>query len=147
MWFRLLAAFVASHVMGKVSTALAATGMPLVMRLALYASFMFAVLLASMWYWQESILYLPSVPNPQNPMSSLRRPEEGPPGLRSPSEKGIDYQDIELIGSDGVRAHAWFIPAPGGERATAPTLLFSHENAGSMALRMPHLEHGVCSVR
>ena len=60
--------------------------------------------------------------------------------MRSPGERGLAYEDVWLVGADVVKAHAWFLPAPADQRASAVTLLFSHENAGSMALRLPMLQ-------
>ena len=38
--------------------------------------------------------------------------------------------------SDGIEVHGWFMPAKEGA-ASAPTLLFAHENAGNIGLRLP----------
>lgn len=43
------------------------------------------------------------------------------------------YEDVEIVTSDGVTLHAWFMPAKGvapGERA--PAILHAHGNAGSV---------------
>jgi hypothetical protein len=136
---RLLGFFLLNIIRGKVSDALAAAGVPTPVRIALFVLVAVLALVLSMWHWQESILYIPTVPNPSNPMSGgIRRPAEGPAGMRSPSESGLQYEEVFLEGTDGVKAHAWFIPA--AARAHAPTLLLSHENAGSMALRLPQIK-------
>ena len=47
--------------------------------------------------------------------------------------------DVILIAGHGIKCHGWFIPAPNDTKAHALTLLFSHENAGSIGLRLPML--------
>lgn len=51
------------------------------------------------------------------------------PGYRNPGEYGIDYEDLMVPTSDGVRVHAWLMKQ--SEPATRPTLIFFHGNAGS----------------
>jgi len=121
----------------RMSVLLDALGLPLAARLALYAFIGACGLVLSIWIWQESILYVPGIPNAANPFfgSNVKTPQECPEGLRSPRERGLPFEDVKLVASDGVKCHAWFLPAQ--ERATAPTVLFSHENAGSMSLRLP----------
>ena len=142
MIFRLGCAYLASQVMTRFSAFMVAQGVPMLARYSIFAACGFLVLVTCMWIWQESLLYIPSVPNPANPLgNALRRPADGPEGLRSPAERGIPFEDVALVGADGVKAAAWFMPAGDAEeRARAPTILFSHENAGSMALRMPLFE-------
>ena len=137
---RLAGCLVASSLFSRASAALVAYGVPLPVRLAAYAVMTLVPLVLSMWIWQESLLYMPSVPNPQDPLfgNALRTPAEGPAGYRSPSERGLAFEDVRLVASDGVKCHAWFLPA--ANKSSAFTLLFSHENAGSMALRLPQLE-------
>lgn len=129
--------YAGSVVWGRVAGALEAAGIPFGARIALFGFVFVAVLVASMVIWQESLLYMPAVPNPQNPFAgNMKKPSDSPEGLRSPDEQGMQYEDVTLVASDGVRSHAWFIPARAA-RDEAPTLIFSHENAGSMALRLP----------
>ncbi len=55
-----------------------------------------------------------------------------------PSAWGLAYEDIRLTTSDGVRLHAWFLPAE--RRRSAPhTLLFLHGNAGNISHRSASL--------
>lgn len=141
MLLRLAGFLVVTRGIALFSEVLAAAGVPQPVRMVVYAVVAFTALVGSLWYWQESLLYMPSIPDPSNPLAGqkLRRPADGPEGLRSPPERGLEFEDLRLKASDGVTIHAWFIPAAAG-RHSAPTLLFSHENAGSMALRLPHLK-------
>ena len=52
----------------------------------------------------------------------------------TPSEVGLDYEDVYLTTSDGVRIHAWHIP---GRSDT--TLLWLHGNAGNISNRVDNI--------
>ncbi len=49
----------------------------------------------------------------------------------TPADVGLDYEDVYLTTSDGVRLHAWYVPGK-GER----TLLLLHGNAGNIGHRV-----------
>ena len=72
--------------------------------------------------------------------AEIKTPDQNPQGMRSPSEQGLPYQEVWLQTSDAVRLHAWFIPSPNDSRQ-APTLLFAHENAGNMGLRLQEFRY------
>ena len=52
----------------------------------------------------------------------------------TPADAGLDYEDIFLTASDGVRIHGWYVP---GEQRT--TLLWFHGNAGNIGDRVENL--------
>jgi len=63
----------------------------------------------------------------------------------TPEQLGIDGEEIFLTAEDGVRIHAFYLPAPGARRA----LLFLHGNAGNASHRLPNAADLVrleCSV-
>jgi pimeloyl-ACP methyl ester carboxylesterase len=51
-----------------------------------------------------------------------------------PEALGIEAEEVFLETEDGVRLHAFFLPAPGARRA----LLFLHGNAGNASHRLPN---------
>ena len=51
-----------------------------------------------------------------------------------PEALGIEAEEVFLEAEDGVRLHAFFLPAPGASRA----LLFLHGNAGNASHRLPN---------
>jgi uncharacterized protein len=53
----------------------------------------------------------------------------------TPAVFGFAFEDVELTASDGVRLHAWFVPAV----AARHTLLFLHGNAGNISHRLDKL--------
>lgn len=81
---------------------------------------------------QESMLYVPCV------MAGMLRPSSNPEGLRSPADRGLEFEDVYLETADGLRIHGWFMPAADRCGASAPTVLFCHANAGNIGLRVPN---------
>lgn len=53
----------------------------------------------------------------------------------TPQDAGLRYEDVTLTAADGVRLHAWYVPA---ENARA-TLLFCHGNGGNLSWRVDSL--------
>lgn len=53
----------------------------------------------------------------------------------TPAVLGLGYEDVELTAGDGVRLHAWFVPAANAGR----TVLFLHGNAGNISHRLEKL--------
>ena len=53
----------------------------------------------------------------------------------TPADAGLRYEDVALTADDGVRLHAWYVPA---ENARA-TLLFCHGNGGNLSWRVESL--------
>lgn len=50
---------------------------------------------------------------------------------QTPSDWGLEYEDVFLKTDDGVRLHGWYLPHPGADRV----LLFFHGNAGNISHR------------
>ncbi len=51
-----------------------------------------------------------------------------------PEQLGLDAEELYLRTDDGVRVHAFWLPAPGADRA----ILFLHGNAGNASHRLPN---------
>ncbi|MCZ6597947.1 MAG: alpha/beta hydrolase [Planctomycetota bacterium] len=72
----------------------------------------------------------------------------GGPPQTTPGDLGIEYEDLFLETADGVRIHAWWIPASdsiGSVESIGPTgsigaLVFCHGNAGNIAHRIQSAE-------
>ena len=71
-------------------------------------------------------------------MPGMRTPQQNPEGFRSPQDIGMQYEDVYFSTEDGVKLHAWFMPAPDGLESSAPTIVFCHENAGNIGFRVPY---------
>ncbi len=76
------------------------------------------VLLATIWFFQRNLIYLPS----RGPV---------PPA----HEVIAGARDVTLRTSDGLRLHAWFVPAYAP--ANGVTVLVANGNAGDRSLRSP----------
>jgi hypothetical protein len=54
----------------------------------------------------------------------------------SPSDIGLDYEDVSLTTSDNERLHGWYVPAANSKGV----LLFFHGNAGNISHRLESIE-------
>ena len=50
----------------------------------------------------------------------------------TPRSAGLDYEDVNLVAADGVKLHAWWVPAREGRGA----VLLLHGNAGNISHRI-----------
>lgn len=48
---------------------------------------------------------------------------------KTPAKFGCKYSDVNFVADDGVKLHAWWMPAKGEAKAT---IVYSHGNAGSL---------------
>ena len=53
---------------------------------------------------------------------------------QDPGDFGLEFEDVYLTTSDGVRIHGWFVPGSGG-----PTLLWFHGNGGNISNRADNI--------
>jgi len=53
----------------------------------------------------------------------------------TPAEFGLAFEDVFFRASDGVRLHAWWLPA----LKASPAILFCHGNAGNISHRLDNL--------
>ena len=68
----------------------------------------------------------------------LYHPDRSAPAV-TPKLLGADgYEELWLTAADGVRLHAWFVPAQAG-RGNGKTLLVFHGNAGNLGTAAPRL--------
>ena len=78
----------------------------------------YAVLCAVLYFMQSGLLFQPD-----------------PDVEATPEQLKLPFEDLTLTASDGVRIHAWFIPA---EKALG-AVLFCHGNAGNISHRLDTL--------
>lgn len=64
--------------------------------------------------------------------------EGNPHGYRSPSEKQMPYEDIEINTTDNLKIRGWKILQQ--DSAYCPTFVFFHENAGNIGTRLEYIE-------
>ena len=64
-----------------------------------------------------------------------------PDVIGDPSHAGLPYEDVFLTTADGLKLHAWFIPAPAeGAASNGQTWLWFHGNGGNLGTRVGQLE-------
>lgn len=63
-------------------------------------------------------------------------PSTYPEGYWNPTSLGVPAQDVYFESEDGVKLHAWFIPAPNA----VATLLWFHGNAGNLSHRLDNIQ-------
>lgn len=78
----------------------------------------YAVLLVAVYVMQPRLLYLPRL--------------AGMPAGETPRAIGLAYEEVWIDTADGVRLHAWYVPAD----PARGTLLFFHGNAGHIGHRL-----------
>lgn len=79
-------------------------------------------------YNQESILYIPVV-------MGYKTVLDNPEGYRSPGEWGAEHREFYLETMDKQKIHGWHIHRP----SPVATVIFCHENAGNIGLRVNNL--------
>ena len=87
------------------------------LKLLLIVAGSYLLLVGFVYLTQSSLLYLPGMPG--------RQLDATPKGI------GLDYEDVSLDTSDGVRVHGWFVPGD-----LTRTLLYFHGNAGNISHRL-----------
>ncbi|PKA55626.1 hypothetical protein AXF42_Ash006828 [Apostasia shenzhenica] len=80
------------------------------------------VSMATLVAFQERLVYVPVLPGLARAYAV------------TPSRFQLDYEDIWIRSSDGVRLHAWFLKH--SSPVSGPTILFFQENAGNIAHRL-----------
>ena len=77
----------------------------------------YGLLLVVVYFMQGRMLYLAGVPGRNLTMT--------------PTDAGMDYQDVSIVTVDGVTLHGWFIAG-----RSSRVLLFFHGNAGNISHRL-----------
>ena len=54
----------------------------------------------------------------------------------TPADWGLNFEDVSFETADGIKLHGWFFPLPD----EAPTILFSHGNAGNISHRIENVK-------
>lgn len=65
----------------------------------------------------------------------IYHPFKYPEGLWDPGSFGVETEDIYFAAADGVKLHAWYVPAPNA----VATLLWFHGNAGNLTHRLDNI--------
>ncbi|CAD8052803.1 unnamed protein product [Paramecium primaurelia] len=89
-------------------------------------------ILGLLYIQQNSLIYLPAFQGlPQSPSQNMN-------GLRNPSERNLQYEDVEIGTLDRQKLKGWLIKQ--NDSINVPTVIFLHENAGNIGTRLQFLE-------
>ncbi len=81
----------------------------------------YGLLVVVVYFMQSRMLYLPNV--------------SGRDLTLTPSDVGMDYQDVTIETADGVTLHGWFV-----DGRSSQVLLFFHGNAGNISHRLESIQ-------
>jgi fermentation-respiration switch protein FrsA (DUF1100 family) len=103
------------------------SGLRTLLPLLLLGALAYGAVVMLIYLFQGRLLYLPSIPG-----RSL---------IGTPADIGLTFEDMGLLTADGLRLHAWFVPAAGARQV----VLFCHGNAGNISHRLDWLRilHGL----
>ncbi len=87
------------------------------LKIILVVAACYGLLVVVVYFMQGRMLYLPEVPGRTLTMT--------------PTNAGMDYQDVSIETTDGVTLHGWFIAG-----RSSQVLLFFHGNAGNISHRL-----------
>ena len=107
------------------------TWMEFFFKIIVFCVFLFIFLLIHIWLGQETMLYVTDQP--------IKLIEKNPPNYLSPAARGMSYEEIWIKTSDNLRLQGWFMFQP-TETDKRETLVFFHENAGNLGLRLDWFE-------
>lgn len=96
--------------------------MPGILKLVIIIIGAYVALCIYVYYIQSSLIYYPDMP--------------GRNLVATPENIGLAYQDVEIITTDNIKLHGWFIP----HDKVKNTVLFFHGNAGNISHRLESIE-------
>jgi pimeloyl-ACP methyl ester carboxylesterase len=111
---------------GLVAVSVATVGLFLTVSIGLC---LLVALISLLIYHQEHVLYIPVV-------MGYRTVEDNPEGYRSPAEWGVEHKEFFIETRDKESIHGWYIKGLG---SVVGTVIFCHENAGNIGLRVNNL--------
>lgn len=74
------------------------------MQTGLYFALILVFLLYLLYQTQEGMLYVPSTP--------IHHMKDNPERYRSPAERRMHFEDVNIVASDGTKLHGWLIYHP-----------------------------------
>ena len=99
-------------------------------KVAFYVGVFAFASLSLLYTLQDKMLYLPGAP--------IRYTHENPEGYRSPSDRKINYQEVELDRGEGVILRGWYMKHLETNPSKRRLIVFFHENAGNIGLRLDY---------
>jgi fermentation-respiration switch protein FrsA (DUF1100 family) len=94
--------------------------MRVIVNILLSAAIAYAVILLLVYLFQPRLVYFPQV---EQELTA------------TPRAAGLDFEDVSLRAADGVKLHAWWVPA----REARGAVLLMHGNAGNISHRIGYV--------
>lgn len=101
----------------------------MLMRWALNILFMGCCGLTMLYFNQTGMLYVPAQP--------IQYIESNPVNYRSPKDRNMHYEEVWVTTGDGLRLQGWLMLQESNPK-DKPTVIFFHENAGNIGLRLDY---------
>mmetsp|Transcript_13778 Transcript_13778/g.17412 ORF Transcript_13778/g.17412 Transcript_13778/m.17412 type:complete len:209 (-) Transcript_13778:780-1406(-) len=101
------------------------------LKLVMMGTFMFFGMLISIWIGQEGMLYNPDAP--------IKYMEQNPYRYQAPTQRDMEYEEIWIQTKDNLKLQGWLL-LQREKPETRNTIIFLHENAGNIGLRMDWFE-------
>lgn len=93
-----------------------------------------------LYFFQNKLIYIPDVLN-----NGSKKISDNPSFYKSPKEYDLEYKDI-FISHDNIKLYGWLIYISEQDLKHNPTIVFFHENAGNIGLRLPYISYLVKSL-
>ncbi|EAR92062.3 alpha/beta superfamily hydrolase (macronuclear) [Tetrahymena thermophila SB210] len=82
--------------------------------------------------FQEKLIYIPTFGG------MPKSPKDNPFGDRTPRDMNLAYEDVSTVTKDNVTLRGWLIKQK--DHMNKPTVVFFHENAGNIGLRLYYFQ-------
>jgi fermentation-respiration switch protein FrsA (DUF1100 family) len=92
---------------------------------------LFCLMILYLYWVQEKLLYVPNSP--------IQFIEQNPPRYQSPAVRDLKFEDISVPTTGGFTLHGWLM-THGDTYKGKDTIVFMHENAGNIGLRLDYFE-------
>jgi hypothetical protein len=96
-------------------------------------------IIKQVWKWfityiSNTFLYMPNTPSKE-----MKYPDCNIKGDRSPSDQGLDFDDITVLTKDNLKLKGWFIKQK--EPLKHATVIYFHGNAGNIGGRIRNIKY------
>lgn len=98
----------------------------------LMAAALFIGFLVLIYVKQEGMLFVPSQP--------IQDFDQNPDRYKNPAQRNLHFTDINLKTSDNLKLHGWLMTSGSTNFRGKDTVVFMHENAGNIGLRLDYFE-------
>lgn len=95
---------------------------------------LFLAMAGYLYFNQNKMIYIPDVMG-----NGSRKISDNPAFYRSPSEHDLLFKELKIKTSDNLILYGWLVYDNDKEVKNKSTILFFHENAGNIGMRLPYI--------